>query len=239
MLRTGAGTSRSCRRSDESPPGAMVEVTGPAAPGHGIPLRWNAVILAGGRATRLGGVAKPLVEVRGRSMLQAALAATSAADLVVVVGAVPVPQGVLQTVEDPPHGGPAAGLAAGLAALGTAAPWTVVLASDLPGVEHAVPVLLAAAHDDPPVDGICFHDSESHPQWMLATYRTDALRRAVEAVDTTDLSMRRLLSPLTLRSIPGDSAVIGDCDTWEDIEAANATAVPDGPTPRPTRKRTR
>ena len=155
-------------------------------------------------------------------MLDAALAAASGARRIVVVGAVSTPAGVLQTVEDPPYGGPAAGLAAGLATLDVPAPWTLVLASDLPGVERAVPTLLAAAAADPPVDGVCFHDSESHPQWLLAIYRTDALRRAVDAIDTTDVSMRRLLGPLTLKTLPGDPAAIGDCDTWDDINAANA-----------------
>ncbi|MCA1780723.1 MAG: molybdenum cofactor guanylyltransferase [Dermatophilaceae bacterium] len=207
----------------------MVELTDPAAPGHGIPLRWNAVVLAGGRATRLGGVAKPLVEVRGRTMLDAALAAASEAQRVVVVGEVPVPPGVLRTVEDPPHGGPAAGLAAGLAALDVDAPWVLVLASDLPGAEEAVPVLLAAAGDGPPVDGVCFHDGESHPQWMLAIYRSVALQKAVAQVETRNLSLRRLLAPLSLQSIPGEPAALRDCDTWEDVSAANAMAI--SPTP--------
>jgi len=88
-----------------------------------------------------------------------------------------------------------------------------------------VPTLLAAAADDPPVDGVCFHDSESHPQWMLAIYRSDALRQAVDGTDTTDLSMRRLLAPLTLGTVPGDPAAIGDCDTWDDVRAANATPL--------------
>lgn len=217
----------------------MVEVTVPVTGEHGIPLRWNAVVLAGGRATRLGGVAKPLVEVRGRTMLEAALAAAVGADRVVVVGSVPVPEGVLQTVEDPPHSGPAAGLAAGLRALDPSAPWTLVLASDLPGAEHAVPALLDVAAADPPVDGVCFHDETSHPQWMLAVYRTEALEQAVGAVDTTDLSLRRLLAPLTLRSIPGDAAAIADCDTWDDIRAADTAADPGAfATPRtPTSQR--
>lgn len=207
-------------------------MTSPPARAHGMPLEWNAVVLAGGRATRLGGVVKPLVEVRGRTMLEAALAAATDARQVVVVGDVPVPEGVLRTREDPPHGGPAAGLAAGLAALDDPTPWTLVLASDLPGAERAVPVLLEVASTDPPVDGVCFHDETSHPQWMLAVYRTAALARVVEAVDTTDLSMRRLLAPLTLRSVPGDPEVIGDCDTWEDIRAADGAAVPDASTAR-------
>ena len=206
-------------------------MTPSTAPTDGMPLRWNAVVLAGGRATRLGGVAKPLVTVRGRTMLEAALAATAGAVQVVVVGDVPVPASVLRTREDPPHGGPAAGLAAGLRALEEPAAWTVVLASDLPGAEQAVPVLLEEAATDPPVDGVCFHDETSHPQWMLAVYRAQRLRRAVAAVETTDLSMRRLLAPLTLRSLPGDPEVIGDCDTWEEIRAAEGAAALDASTP--------
>ena len=176
-------------------------MTVPAAPAHRIPLKWNAVVLAGGRATRLGGVAKPLVEVRGRTMLEAALAAAAGAERIVVVGPLPVPEGILRTVEDPPHGGPAAALAAGLATLDVDAPWTLVLASDLPGAEGAVPTLLSAAATESTAesaaDGVCFHDA---------------------------LSMRRLLAPLDLRSLPGDPAAIGDCDTWADIDAANASA---------------
>lgn len=184
-------------------------------------LTYAAVILAGGRGARLGGVAKPLVVVRGRTMLDAALAAAGSASSVVVVGDVPVPPGVLQTLEDPPFGGPAAGLAAGLAALTHEDPWVLVLASDVPGVDAAVPELLAEAERlGPEVDGVCFHDDSGHPQWMLALYRTDALRRAVAATPTTDCSLRRLLAPLTLTTIPGVDEAIADCDTWDDIDTA-------------------
>ncbi|MGA8045128.1 MAG: NTP transferase domain-containing protein [Dermatophilaceae bacterium] len=200
--------------------------------------RHDAVILAGGRATRLGGATKPLVEVAGRSLLQRALDAAAGADRIVVVGPVPVPPGVLSTVEDPPFSGPAAGLAAGLAVLaGSAeptppraaqpspagpAPWTLVLAADVPRAASAVPVLLSVAADDPPADGVCFHDAQSHPQWMLAVYRSASLRAAVATVITTDLSMRRLLAPLTITTVPGDPSDIADCDTWQDVDAARA-----------------
>lgn len=193
--------------------------------------RHDAVILAGGRATRLGGAAKPLLEVAGRTLLQSALDAAAGADRIVVVGPVPVPPGVLRTVEDPPFSGPAAGLTAGLAALAEAAapqgsaPWTLVLAADLPRAAAAVPTLLTVAAGEPRADGVCFHDAQSHPQWMLAAYRSAALREAVSAVSTTDLSMRRLLAPLTLMTLPGEAADIADCDTWQDIEAARERAL--------------
>lgn len=184
-----------------------------------------AVILAGGRAARLGGtVRKPLVDVGGRPMLDAALGAAGHAQQVVVVGDVPVPPGVIGTVEDPPRSGPAAGLAAGLAALTADAPWVLVLASDLPGAEEAVPVLLAEAAARSVADGICFHDETGHPQWMLGLYRTAALRAVIAGTETTDLSLRRLLAPLELTLIPGDPSAIADCDTWPEIEAARAAA---------------
>lgn len=185
-------------------------------------IAYTAVILAGGRASRLGGVTKPLLDVGGRSLLDAALAAAAGAEEVVVVGDVPVPAGVRQIVEDPPRSGPAAGLAAGVAHLSMAAPWTLVLASDVPGADRAVPGLVAAAADDRDNDGVCFHDETGHPQWMLAMYRTPPLRNALDAVETTDLSLRRLLAPLRLRTIAGDPAAIADCDTWDDVETARS-----------------
>ncbi|NLW98601.1 MAG: NTP transferase domain-containing protein [Actinomycetales bacterium] len=185
-------------------------------------MAYTAVILAGGRASRLGGVAKPLVEVGGRTLLDAALSAAAGAREVVVVGEVPVPAGVLQVVEDPPRSGPAAGLAAGVRALSEDAPWTLVLASDVPGVEQAVPTLVASAEDDLDSDGVCFHDESGHPQWMLGLYRSPRLRGRIEGVESTDLSLRRLLAPLLVRTIAGDPAAIADCDTWDDVEAARA-----------------
>ena len=110
-------------------------------------MRHDAIVLAGGTGRRLGGVLKPQVTVRGRRLLDHVLDATAQARRVVVVApeTVPVPDGVVRTLEDPPHGGPVAGVAAGLAALGEAAPVVLLLACDLPGAAAAVPRLLAVA----------------------------------------------------------------------------------------------
>ena len=73
---------------------------------------YTAVVLAGGRAARLGGQAKPQLEVGGRTMLAAVLAAvTDAARRVVVGPAQPVPADVVLVREGPPGGGPVAGAA--------------------------------------------------------------------------------------------------------------------------------
>lgn len=46
----------------------------------------DAIVLAGGRASRMGGVDKPAIVVGGRSMLDAALSAVSDCTRIVVVG---------------------------------------------------------------------------------------------------------------------------------------------------------
>ncbi len=78
--------------------------------------RLTAVILAGGRATRLGGRDKPMLAVAGVPMLDRVLAALAGADLRIVVGPPRsgLPAGVLTTREEPPGAGPAAALAAAL-----------------------------------------------------------------------------------------------------------------------------
>src|SRR5699024_11733800 len=55
----------------------------------------------------------------------------------------PVPQDMHQVQEDPPDGGPVAGIVAGLELVSS--PWVLVLAVDQPDAGRAVPGLLAAA----------------------------------------------------------------------------------------------
>lgn len=77
------------------------------------------MILAGGKSSRLGGVPKARLRYDGATLLQRAVAAVRGAGRVVVVGPDPgtLPDGTLTAREDPPYAGPAAAIAAGLAAL--------------------------------------------------------------------------------------------------------------------------
>lgn len=127
----------------------MPEQNAPADPSPAF----DAVILAGGAASRLGGADKPALRIGGRSLLDAALDACVGARRTVVVGPDrPVGREVLWTRERPPGAGPAAALAAGMAAgaavgavagntegLSTcASPLTIVLAADLPFIDAEV-----------------------------------------------------------------------------------------------------
>lgn len=190
----------------------------PATPGTA------AIILAGGRASRLDGAAKPLLEVGGRTLLDRAIAAVAGCDPIVVVGPpVPVRGEVVWTRETPEFGGPVAGIAAGLA--NTESDEVFVLAADLPNAEEAVALL----RRHPPLasgeDGIRLADYSERMQWLIGLYRTDVLRRAVAALPDggRDASIRSLLAGLAVTALQaGDLAT--DVDTWDDLERARATA---------------
>lgn len=184
----------------------------------------DAVIVAGGQGSRLGGVCKASLLVAGQPMLHHALAASRNAQSVVVVGEVEVPQNVLQCLENPPGSGPAAGVAAGLDLLNQAHPsaLTLVLACDLPGAELAAEALLCAAVAQAPVDGWCLTDSQGALQWLCGLYRTSALQAAAAALraesGVANRSMRQLLSPLRLQAVTADPMASLDVDTWEDVQ---------------------
>ena len=193
---------------------------------------YTAVVLAGGKAARLGGQAKPQLEVGGRTMLAAVLGAVADADLRVVVGPPqPVPDGVRQVREQPPRGGPVAALRAGLAEVSTDV--VAVLAGDLPFLTGALIADLRARLTG---DGVLVVDDGGRDQYLLGVWRTAALRTATADV-RGPTSLRRVLAPLTVtRHRPpielGTPPPWTDCDTPADLARARAAAG-EPPRPRP------
>lgn len=188
-------------------------------------LGYDAIVLTGGEGTRLGGVDKAMLEVGGVPLLDAVIAATSAACNTVVVGPTrPTPRAVIWTEEEPTGGGPAAGIIAALvslAAQGSESEWCVVIAVDQPGVARVLPALLdAATHAAPEVDGLCPHDSRGQEQWLLAAYRTQSLRSACEGLGTGhNVPVKRLVRDLRVEQVIAHHEHIGDINTWADHEA--------------------
>ncbi|WP_017179126.1 molybdenum cofactor guanylyltransferase [Actinomyces timonensis] len=204
----------------------------------------DAVVLAGGTARRLGGVSKPDVLVAGRRLLDhvleglAALRGSAALPagrtVVVAPPEVALPPGVLRALEDPPLGGPVAGIAAGLQALaagrgqeetggGAPAPVTAVLTCDAPGAAAALPPLLRALNGVPTapgVDGACAWAGD-HTQYLLGVYWTPALLEAVAPGGSPlrDRAVHRTLGALRVLEVAGTERAAVDLDTWEQVRA--------------------
>ncbi|MFD6935021.1 DUF6457 domain-containing protein [Streptomyces goshikiensis] len=187
---------------------------------------FDAVILAGGGAHRLGGVDKPALSVGARALLDRVLDACPDARTTVVVGdRRPTARPVLWTRETPPGRGPLAALGAGLHE--TTAPLVLVLSADLPFLDRpTVRALLDAADGD----GSVLRDPDGRDQPLVAAYRAEALRREIALLATEhgslrDLPLRALTAELELTPVSvTERAPLAsfDCDTWEDLAAARA-----------------
>lgn len=173
-----------------------------------------AVILAGGTAVRMDGVDKAGVEYAGRTLLEHALAAVSGAAEVVVVGdLVRTSRPATFVREDPPHGGPAAGLLAGRDALLTRPVYLAVLAVDMPRVSAATFERLLAAADGR--DGAFLADASGR-RALAGVLDLAALDRARPG-DVHGLPLHRLLAPLDLAEVAGEPGEARDVDTWADL----------------------
>jgi molybdopterin-guanine dinucleotide biosynthesis protein A len=185
---------------------------------------YAAVVLAGGRAARLGGQAKPQLDVGGRPMLAAVLGAVADAEPRIVVGPPQgVPPGVVVVREDPPRGGPVAALKAGLAEVPTDV--VAVLAADLPFLTSG---LIRSLRERLTGDGVLVVDDTGQDQLLLGVWRTAVLRAAVADV-RGPTSMRKVLSPLAVRRYrplvdPGMPPPWTDCDTPAELARARAAA---------------
>ena len=186
-----------------------------------------AVVLAGGRAARLGGQAKPQLDVGGRTMLAAVLDAVAGAGQRVVVGPPqPVPAGVELVREQPPGGGPVPALAAGLAAVDAGTEVVAVLAADLPFVTAGLVTALRERLGD---DGVLVVDDTGRDQLLLGVWRAAALRDATRDA-SPHAPLRGLLAPLAVRryrpdAVPGVPPPWTDCDTPAELARARAAAL--------------
>ena len=176
----------------------------------------TAVVLAGGKSKRFGSdkLAAPL---RGTTVLEHLLGSLPSRWPVVVVGAErPTVRQATWTVEDPPGGGPLAGVQAGLAFVTTA--FVVVVAGDMPYAGYTVRDLVAALGAQPPaVAGVVATDDAGHANPLLAAYRTAALSGALPRPAHNRPAKLLLALPHNLVRVTGIPAL--DVDTRQDLSA--------------------
>lgn len=178
---------------------------------------FSGVILAGGTAARMDGVDKASVELGGRTLLEVALDAFLDADEVVVVGpeTVRTTRPVTFVREDPPLGGPVAGLLTGVDALLRRPAWLGILAVDMPRV---TPYTMRRLRDGAAGrDGAFLVGPDGRRQLcgVLDAVRLADVRPGLE--QQHGMALHRLLAELDLADVKatGDEAV--DIDSWADL----------------------
>ncbi|MEV6784811.1 NTP transferase domain-containing protein [Streptomyces sp. NPDC051098] len=187
---------------------------------------YDAIVLAGGAAKRLGGADKPALSVGGRPLLDRVLTACRDAGRTVVVGGRrATARPVVWAREDPPGGGPLAALDAGVRQ--TAADAVLVLSADLPFLGESTVRRLIGTLGSSGREAALLTDPDGRDQPLVAAYRTEPLRRelallATEYGSLTGLPLRLLTQELDLARIHAEPFASFDCDTWEDISAARA-----------------
>jgi molybdopterin-guanine dinucleotide biosynthesis protein A len=187
---------------------------------------YDAIVLAGGAAKRLGGVDKPSVSVGGRALLDRVLGVCRDAGRTVVVGGRrATARPVVWAREEPPGGGPLAALDAGVRQIEAQA--VLVLSADLPFLGERTVRQLIGTLGTSGREAALLTDAGGRDQPLVAAYRTEPLRRelallATEYGSLTGLPLRLLTQELDLARIGAEPLASFDCDTWEDISAARA-----------------
>lgn len=181
----------------------------------------GAIVLGGGRSRRLGGADKASIDIGGRMLLDHVLAAVAGCQPVVVAGPAHLARPDVAVVrEDPPFGGPVAGIAAALEAFADEAPAaeTWLLACDLPRAAEIV-ALLGPVAIPADADAVVLVDEHGAQQWLAGRYRLAALRAAAAALPAArDASMRRLTGGLRTHLVTDRTGASVDLDTWSAID---------------------
>ena len=179
-------------------------------------LPWSAVVLAGGRAARLGGVDKAGIEIGGRTLLAWALDAVVDAREVVVVGdPVPTERPVTFTRESPRYGGPAAGLLTGIDALLDLPAYVAVVAVDMPRLTMGTLRRLTEAGSGRDGAVLVGPDGRRQLALVVSSERLQGVRPDHE--HQHDLALWRLLAPLDLVEVSSLGEEHRDLDSWADL----------------------
>jgi molybdopterin-guanine dinucleotide biosynthesis protein A len=175
-------------------------------------VTYAAIILTGGRGERLGGVDKAALSYRDATLLDHVLSVVDDASEIVVVGPEKDLPNVTWAREEPPGGGPLAGLAAGLRKI-TAA-WVAVLAVDQPGITKDTIARLRAAGANAVL-------KDERTQWLIGVWKVAELREALPE-EPRDQPLRKTLlrlDPVEVSALPGEAR---DVDTPADLDTLHS-----------------
>ncbi|WP_051704764.1 molybdenum cofactor guanylyltransferase [Glycomyces sp. NRRL B-16210] len=198
-----------------------------------FPSSYAAIVLVGGKARRFAGCAKSELVVGGATLLERVLSASESAAARVVVGArpaeaAPLPDGVLQVMEDPPGSGPARSVAAGLLQVPDGCDRVAILGGDLPFMSaDALRLLHDRMSEAGSETGAVFCDDAGRRQWLCGLWPAKPVRQNAAEIEP-GAPARHLFTGIEVESVSWDQAGPPpwfDCDTPDDLEQARNWAA--------------
>jgi molybdopterin-guanine dinucleotide biosynthesis protein A len=180
----------------------------------------DSIIVAGGRATRMGGVDKAMLPLglSGETLLADII--KSCPGKVFVVGnpreiGIDTADLVTWVPDLNPGGGPAAGIWSGLTSV--TSEYVFISAADQTLSSDTVSTLIAAALGR---DGAWAIRSDGNGQPLCACVRTELLRDLLTSTQGVNQSPLRLLSSLQMVGVNVNPDQVVDFDTWQDVAKA-------------------
>jgi len=168
---------------------------------------WSVIVLSGGTNKRFGSD-KSQALLNGITLLDHVLSFIPTDIKTVIVGK--------DVFEDPPLGGPVAGIARGLQEIDTE--FVAVAAVDMPYGSSLFSQLLDAIQSD----AVMPVDSDGHKQPLCAIYRRDSLLVALDKLGNLHgQSMRALCDVLIIDEVEVKPSALIDIDTPADLIAAH------------------
>jgi molybdopterin-guanine dinucleotide biosynthesis protein A len=184
-------------------------------------LDYDAIVLAGGRGSRLRQprADKPGLPLAGWPLIDHVLLAVSGADRRLVAGRSRIAlASPTFCQEDPPGGGPVAGIAAAAGQLRR--PTVAVLAADLPFIGRALSVLRDCVTIGDR-DAAVLVDTAGRSNYLASMWRTSALLKAIDQLgNPANLPVRALYEGRDVARVPDFDSLGADCDTFADLDAA-------------------
>jgi molybdopterin-guanine dinucleotide biosynthesis protein A len=170
---------------------------------------WSAIVLSGGTNKRFGSD-KSAALLHDTTLLDHVLSFIPKEIKTVIVGK--------DVFEEPPLGGPVAGIARGLQEIDTE--FVAVAAVDMPYGSALFSQLLASIKSDAAMP----IDADGFQQPLCGIYRRNALVSALEKLGTPHgQSMRALCELLVVDEVQADARALIDIDTPEDLISAHSS----------------
>ncbi|AGT05185.1 putative molybdopterin-guanine dinucleotide biosynthesis protein [Corynebacterium glutamicum MB001] len=183
----------------------------------------NIIILAGGEGKRMGGVDKAAVAVDGRTLLDILLSQLDPEDDVVVVSPAII-DGITTVCEEPPLGGPVAGIEAGLNSFEHAHEFTAILAVDAPYSAAMLPLLQAQIGK---ADVAVTLAADGWVQPLCALWRSGSLEAVIHSLgETRNRPAKALLKQAGHIVEVGGDGTEKDYDTVAELEVLGNVTLP-------------